>query len=291
MSSLRRLESGDEAALESFLRARPDTTMFLRSNLHQAGIVYTGEPYTATYVAAFELDEVVAVAAHSWGGKLLVEAPSELEAVACAAVRASSRPVEGIIGCSEQVRAARAALGLEATKTMMDSSEDLLALDLDSLAVPPELGSAGTSCRAPHPDELGLLSEWRVAYSIEALGMSDSAQLRRQSREEMELYQRGERHWVLDEGGEAVSYSAFNAQLPDCVQIGGVYTPPELRSRRRARSVVAGSLLLARDAGVKRSVLFTARDNHSAQRAYRALGYECVGDYAILLFAEPQTGF
>jgi predicted GNAT family acetyltransferase len=37
-------------------------------------------------------------------------------------------------------------------------------------------------------------------------------------------------------------------------------------------------------------VLFTETDNHPAQAAYRALGYERVGDYGMLLFAEPQPG-
>jgi predicted GNAT family acetyltransferase len=73
--------------------------------------------------------------------------------------------------------------------------------------------------------------------------------------------------------------------LPDCVQVGGVYTPPELRGRGYARAVVAASLLAARDAGVERSILFTGQDNDFARRAYLALGYEVVGEYGIAFFA------
>ena len=79
-------------------------------------------------------------------------------------------------------------------------------------------------------------------------------------------------------------YSAFNAALPDCVQVGGVFTPPPLRGRGFGRAVVAGTLLLARERGVERSVLFTGPDNAPAQTAYRALGYRDIGDYGLVLF-------
>ena len=84
-----------------------------------------------------------------------------------------------------------------------------------------------------------------------------------------------------------VATSTWNAQLPDCVQIGGVFTPPELRRRGYGRAVVAGSLVEAREQGVGRSVLFTGVDNPAARRAYEALGFEVVGDYALFLLREP----
>ena len=291
MSEIRLLGPGDEPALERFLATHPDTTMFLRGNLQLAGIVHTGEPYSATYVAAFEGPEVVATAAHSWGGNLLVEAPTLLEPVARAALESSGRALAGIVGSGAQVQGTRVALGLQDAPIALDSCEDLFALDLAKLVVPEALRSGDARCRAPHPEELEKLAQWRVAYSIEILGDKDSPKLQANSREAMQLAQAGDRHWVLDEGTGPVSYSAFNATLPDCVQIGGVYTPPELRSVGRARAVVAGSLLLARERGVLRSLLFTGTDNQAAQRAYRALGYQRVGDYAILLFEPALTSF
>jgi predicted GNAT family acetyltransferase len=113
--------------------------------------------------------------------------------------------------------------------------------------------------------------------------------LERKCVEELDLYQREGRHWVLETGGEVVAYSAFNARLPDCVQVGGVWTPPAWRGRGFARAVVAGSLLEARVGGARRSILFTENDNEPAQAAYRALGYERVGDYGLVLFAQPQV--
>jgi predicted GNAT family acetyltransferase len=96
------------------------------------------------------------------------------------------------------------------------------------------------------------------------------------------------RNFALEQDGALVAYAGYNAATPGCVQIGGVWTPPALRGRGHARAVVAGALLLARARGVARSILFTGEDNRASQTAYRALGYERVGDYGLILFANPH---
>jgi predicted GNAT family acetyltransferase len=65
--------------------------------------------------------------------------------------------------------------------------------------------------------------------------------------------------------------TGFNAQTADIVQIGGVYTPPPLRSRGHARRAVALHLAEARDRGVRapRSL----RSGAAAARAYEAIGF------------------
>ena len=68
------------------------------------------------------------------------------------------------------------------------------------------------------------------------------------------------------------------------MQIGGVFTPAGLRSQGLARSVVAGSLQLARAEGVSDAVLFTGRDSAPARRAYVSLGFCIAGGYGIALF-------
>jgi predicted GNAT family acetyltransferase len=92
------------------------------------------------------------------------------------------------------------------------------------------------------------------------------------------------RVWVAESHGRPVAISGFNAALPDVVQVGGVYTPPFGRARGFARVAVAGSLLQARDAGADRAVLFTGVANAPAQRAYRALGFEAIGDWGSVRF-------
>jgi predicted GNAT family acetyltransferase len=50
---------------------------------------------------------------------------------------------------------------------------------------------------------------------------------------------------------------------------------------------VAGALLAARAAGVQRSVLFTAETNLPARRAYAALGFTRIGDWALIFLKDP----
>ena len=254
------------------------------------GLVDRGEPYQGTYVAVLEGGAPVAVACHAWNGNLLLEAPRSLAELVRAAVRASGRPVAGLLGPHAQVGAARQALGLEAAAATMDSREDLFALELPALRVPAPLVGRALRFRPPRDDEVALLVEWRHDYGVETLGEPPGPGTRAASAEWIERYQHEGKHWVLEAAGRPVAYSAFNAVTPDCVQVGGVWTPPALRGRGYGRAVVAGSLLGARERGVARSVLFTEADNHPAQAAYRALGYERVGDYGMLLFAEPQPG-
>jgi hypothetical protein len=94
---------------------------------------------------------------------------------------------------------------------------------------------------------------------------------------------------VLERGGEPVAYAAYNAPVPSFVQIGGVWTPPPRRSQGLARAAGAGALLAARERGVPRSVLFTEEDNHPAKAAYRALGYQRVGDYGMVISAAARS--
>jgi len=67
-----------------------------------------------------------------------------------------------------------------------------------------------------------------------------------------------------------------------------VWTPPEWRRRGYGRAAVAGALLLAREEGAARSVLFTDEENVAARTAYLSLGYQLIGDYGLVLFRDAQ---
>ncbi len=275
----------DVEAVLDFLARHAASTMFLRGNLLRAGAVDRGARLEGTYAAAFEGGTVTAVAAHYWNDNLILEAPDHLDEVVAVATAASGRPVRGILGRSSQVRAAREALGMTDLETTLESSEGLFFLRLATLRVPGLLTDGSALCRVPRERELPLLVAWRAAYRVEALGATDADAVHAQAKDEIHAIHEDGLHWVLEVGGELVAYSAFNATVPDCVQIGGVWTPPALRGRGYGRSVVAGTLLLAHKGGVSTSVLFT--ENPAAERAYRSLGFERTGDYAIVFFAEP----
>lgn len=256
--------------------------MLLRSNARRAGLEYHGEALEADYVAAFEGARIVAVAAHCWNGILLVQAPVRLEEVARAAVEHSRRQVAGLSGPAAQVRAARSALDLDRRPAPKFGQQELFALDLARLVVPAPLADGRWVCRRPREDELELLTDWRVGFFLEALHGKDGPGVRQTCREEIHLVWQRRSDWLLTDGGRPVSYSNFNAGVPDMVQVGGVWTPPELRGRGYGGAVVAGSLLAARGDGVTRAVLFAERED--AKRAYRRIGFRPVGAYGLVLF-------
>jgi predicted GNAT family acetyltransferase len=114
-------------------------------------------------------------------------------------------------------------------------------------------------------------------------------------RKSVELAHREGLLWLLTEAGRPVASTAYNARVtrpdgsPETVQVGGVWTPVELRGRGYARCAVAGQLLESRGQGATRAVLFTGEDRMDAQAAYRALGFEPCGDYGLIFFADPPS--
>jgi uncharacterized protein len=281
--SLRDLGTADEAELEEFLRLRADRAMFLRSNLRKAGILYRGQPFEGLYVAAIEGGRIAGVAGHFWNGILLLLAERHAEALAVAARDRSGRAIAGIIGPLDEVKRARIALSMDQAVSQKEGDEGLYTLDLPDLKVPPALGEGSVICRPAFDRDVPLLADWHYAYSQEALKAPAGEALRAHCREVIERLGL-DRQFVLTDRDQPVAYSAFNAALPDIVQIGGVWTPPALRGRGYGRMVVAGSLLAARAKGAGRAVLFTDNANLAARCAYAALGFRRVGDWGMLLF-------
>jgi GNAT superfamily N-acetyltransferase len=257
--------------------------MFLRSNARSAGFVYRGQRLEAEYAGAFHDGRIVGVAAHCWSGMLLLQAPEDPVELARACIEWSGRAVTGLSGPLDQVRNVRSALGMDDVKPQMEGYEWLYALDLQELIIP-KIHSDGTvMCRPPRSEERDTLCAWRAAYDIETLGATDSEETRQRAARFLDVQIADGDVWVaVKNDGALVSLSAFNATLPDIVQLGGIYTPPEHRGRGFARAAVAESLLEARRRGASRAVLFT--NNPSAARSYEAVGFRRVGDYALILF-------
>jgi predicted GNAT family acetyltransferase len=285
---VRILRTGEEGSLEEFLLPRIESSMFLLGNLRAAGLTDRGQSLEGTYAAAFEAGKIVAVVAHYWNGNLVFQAPDHVAALARAAVEASGRAIQGLIGPQVQVGLAKEALRLDAIEIMLDETEYLYSLALTDLVVPEALRSGQLRGRRIEPRDLDLLTRWRVGFSLEALGEEPSDGLWERCRASAERSLDRGTAWILEEGGKPVATSSFNAATAEAVQIGGVWTPPELRSRGYGRAVVAASLLDARAQGVMTSILFTGVRNVPAQRAYVGLGFRHIGDYRLLLLHPPS---
>jgi uncharacterized protein len=249
------LKPGDEARVDRFLRSHADSSLFLRSNLRAAGLTYEGKRLQGTWVGQEEQGDLVGVVCHLWNGNLLFQAPHHAVALAHFASEQSKRKVEGLVGPWEQLESARRALNLDVTRPKISSLESLYALPLSSLIVP----SGGWECRRMRAEDLDVTAQYRSEFIVEALGGEAT-----DAREAVAA----SAYFVLCVEGRIVSSGCFNAQLPECVQLGGIYTPPAERRRGYARRLVAGMLRVARAEGVTRAVLFFRR----------------IGDYGLVLW-------
>jgi len=274
----------DLGAIEAYLASRADTCMLLRSNLRAVGLAWSGARFQAEYVVARRGGAIVGVAGHTWNGLLLIQTDERAGELAIAAVARSGRRVSGFMGPYDQATTARTALGLDATPAIQHDDESLMALSLDALLVPPRLAAGAVRARLATAADRGTLIPWRAEYMIEGRLVPADRDPTDRATEGIDISIADQRLWLLEEDGAPVAMSAFNAVLPDCVQIGGVFTPPALRGRGHARAAVAGSLLAARAAGTTRAILYTHGGDAAA--AYRAIGFTGIGRYGLILL-EP----
>ncbi|UCG22758.1 MAG: GNAT family N-acetyltransferase [Chloroflexota bacterium] len=290
---MRILRAGDESALKRFLVPRLDSSLFLYGNMLAAGLNDTGERYAGTYAAAFENGRMVAVAGHFWNQTMVLQAPVHLKALMAQAQDASGRPLKRLVGPNDQVVEAIDLLGLTAADLQMDEKENLYSLPLADLSVPDLLTSGEAVGRRIQVGDLELVSQWRTNYLRELHLEEDSPELHEIARRHVRGEIAAGRTWILEVQGKPVASTSLNATVRDegvagVVQVGGVYTPPELRGRGYGRSAVAASLIDARSEGYQRSVLFTGISNLAAQRAYLALGYRLIGAYRITVLREAK---
>ncbi len=264
------------AELDAFLTLHNHSSLYLRAELRRDW----GQP---TFAIVREQGRIVAAATQSLTGMVLLQAPVHAGAVSAALLRSGARPLAGFFGPLEQVRAARLELGLAELPARKDTAEDLFALDLSTLRLPPGLTAGTVRCRLAGKDDAGQLAVWRYAFRQATLNDAPGQQLEKTSRGDVASLLARDSMFIL-EGAAPLACCSFNARLPDLVQVGNVWTPPALRGLGYGRAVVAGALAIARQGGVDGAILATGRHNSAAQAAYRAIGFKLVGDYATLTF-------
>lgn len=269
--------TADAPMLAEFLARHPATSMFLRQSLlnfgpeggperHAARFWCLGAPFAGTVALSTQ-------------GMLMMQAPG-LTVAALTALRPvlAGREVEGMAGEHRQIAALRAALGLYGQRCQLDRDDPLCHLALADLRLPRTVARLRPAVAA----DTDWLTEWRHAYMVEALGAPGGPAARAGARTQVEGLIAADRLRVLGTAEGPVAITAFNAVLPDIVQVGGVYTPPGLRGRGYARTAVGLHLAEARAAGASEAILFAA--GPAALRAYFALGFQRIGAFRLVMF-------
>lgn len=267
----------DRAALEAILTARIDQAMFPLTNLRTHGLTEGYFPSEHPHATRFWRVGDQSVVGLTRGGMILALLAhgcdlSHLQAAL------TGQTVQGAAGPASSIRPVLQALGLAGTLSRLDEDEPGFALDLARLRMP-DLSRTKLVPASTIPRDL--LITWRAAATVETQGMPQSRALDHAAQDVDGWLERGS-HRVLLLAGKPVALTGFNAELPEIVQVGGVYTPPDLRNRGHARSAVALHLTEVRARGCNRAVLFAATP--AAVRAYLALGFQPADSFALVLF-------
>lgn len=274
-------QKGDETALETFLAKHFATTMFMRGNLRDFGLGNTEAPYGMRYFMCLEDNKITGVGALANIGAIMLQANEARKEIVAhiAGILPSGFIPNAITGGPAQVSALVDGLELSNAPTKMNDVEPLFALNLAQLKRP---DMEGFTLRPSKLSDLPLLADWNQAYNIEVLGETDTEATRKEAlKEAAHTIKRGHQR-LLIKAGEIVAQTNFNAVLPDAAQIGGVYTPPSFRGQGYARRAVGAHLAEAFSIGIEHAILFSASE--AASKAYCAVGFECIGEYQIILF-------
>ncbi len=252
--------------------------MFPLSNLARFGFEGSGA-YAPLFWIAETGGQVTDVLTMTRGGTVMPFLPSGDIAAACRIV--TGRAVSGIIGPTHQARPLADALRVNAADCTLNRDEPQFRLDLGKLTLP-----SGPGQLVPLQDmDRATSVRWRRDYHVEALGeRPEDAAIG--AEQDIARYIEMDSHRALIVDGTPVAMTGFNAILPEIVQIGGVYTPPEMRRRGHARRAVARHLAEARDRGTSMATLFSG--NKHATRAYTSLGFEQIGHWTLITMREPR---
>ncbi|MEC8040635.1 MAG: GNAT family N-acetyltransferase [Pseudomonadota bacterium] len=273
--------TADAPALGAFLARHPNSSMFLRSNLATAGIGNLDHPHGTFFLVQIKQGEIIGTFGVTNEGYAMCQAPEAGPAEWQAFARGvAGRGISGITGSDTQVLQAIDALALPADLFSLNHAEPLYRLELAQLD-PPQ-----ATLRAPETLDIDLLMQWFLAY-MQDTGLGGGPDMASKAIERAVNAIKGDVTRLLIVDGRPVAMTAFNARFEDMVQIGGVYTPPERRSRGYGRQVVAAHLAEARKDGVKTAILFS--NNDAASKAYESIGFQRVGSYRVAVLKEPVT--
>lgn len=285
--NIRVLKAGDEDALDGFLARHWLSSMVMRARRLDGGIVDESKPNQGTYAAVWEGASIVAVAAHYTDGVVAVQAPRSLAAVVRAAVMASRRGVNCFVGPWSQAEAAVTAVGRSQRRPLLGHPQMLLVLDLNKLQVPGPVKKLGLTCRPVRADEVDAVTPWRVAASIDQLGVKDAPELRAKTRAETQTLIEKKRLYIA-ETSAPVGIAVIDAMVPEAVQCGGVWTPPRLRNRGLEAAAAIALVEAFRNPGIKHVVMLAPKTSPIMLRAYQSIGFTALGEYGTLTYGDEQ---
>ncbi|MEL6207604.1 MAG: N-acetyltransferase, partial [Pseudomonadota bacterium] len=213
----RRATEADIPAIQAFLRAHIQTSMFPLANLEAHGLG-SDAPRGTTHWLFEDGPRLTGLYAQTNEGMGMPQLPGATPDHAKAlAEEGAGRSLIGMLGATAQVRTLQTAWGLQDQPIRHDADEPGYALELSDLVVPS--APDGTSIRPVREADLPVVLPWRAAYHIETLGTPEEVAWSAAERD-LQHYLVAGHHRVLVDGDAPLAMTGFNATLADVVQIG-----------------------------------------------------------------------
>ena len=140
--------------------------------------------------------------------------------------------------------------------------------------------------REAEPGDIPTILAWLTAFAEEALGEVAHVEDAEPSYRRREADPDGA--WLLWDDDGPVSLAAYGNPTPTGTRVGPVYTPPELRGRGYATSLVAELTAERLATGLAFCSLFTDLANPTSNAIYARIGYEPIADWDQWAFTALQ---
>ena len=141
--------------------------------------------------------------------------------------------------------------------------------------IPPNPQAPG-ELRLADPNESDLLTEWLMAFDLDAFGMQ--VRTAEAAYEFIEVRIQDGDVYVWHDGAP-VSMVMSSRPTRQGITVNMVYTPPELRRRGYASASVAALSQLLLEKGYDFCTLFTDAANPTSNKIYQDIGYRMVSEF------------
>jgi uncharacterized protein len=140
------------------------------------------------------------------------------------------------------------------------------------------LPAAPGNARPVTPEDRDQVIPWVVAFAEEALPGDNDAERQIRFTESRLAATDDAGLWFWEDGGRPVSISGYGGATPNGMRIGPVYTPPELRGRGYATTLVAEQSRWLLGTGRSVCFLYADLDNPTSNAVYRRIGYRMIAE-------------
>jgi predicted GNAT family acetyltransferase len=244
-------------------------------------LVSTPDRYTdKRFWVVHDGDEVVAAALQTPPFNILVVQPRD-DAALGALVAGIDVDLPGVVGAHPEVEVFTE-LWTESRRLTRRVLREQGVYALEQVQPVPDAPGASRSASGP---DLHLLVEWMVAFGDEVLEEDDPGRIEARQGVEHRLTAQDQGGFLLwEDEGEIVSMSGWGAPTPNGIRIGPVYTPPPLRGRGYATTLVAELSQTLLDGGRRFCFLFTDLANPTSNAIYERIGYVKSCEAAMIAF-------